>query len=261
MVSTTENNPDEAIPAATVVVFRHDPAGGPPELLMVTRSRTMSFAGGAAVFPGGRVDPADYTLGKFLDVKLPDDEAAYRIAAIREMLEETGLVIGIRGVVDAARAQEARALLLKNGQLAPVLEAMGWQVDLEAVLPFARWLPKHGKLTRIFDTRFYLADLGTGAVNIAVDQTENTKLYWITAQAALNAADRGELSVIFPTRRNLERLAQFGSFAEAADHCRQYPVRTITPFPETRDGEHWLCIPDDAGYPVTGQPLDSVERG
>ncbi len=228
---------------------------------MVTRSRTMTFAGGAAVFPGGRVDPADYALGEKLSDSLPPDEAAHRVAAIRETLEETGLAIGISGRVDADRARQARAMLLKHEDLAPVLRALDWKLDLEAVLPFARWFPRNERIPRVFDTRFYLANLGTGAVDIAVDQTENTKLYWITAQGALDAAACGELSVIYPTRRNLERLAQFTDFAAAARNCAQYPVKIITPFLEMRDEERWLCIPDDAGYPVTGEPLESVARG
>ena len=61
---------------------------------------------------------------------------------------------------------------------------------------------------RIFDTRFYLANLGTGAVDVVVDQTENSHLFWASAQGALDLADRGKIKMIFPTRRNLERLAQ-----------------------------------------------------
>ena len=57
MRETIETGPD-GIPAATVVIFRNAPAGGPPEILMTIRSREMVFAGGMAVFPGGRVDPA-----------------------------------------------------------------------------------------------------------------------------------------------------------------------------------------------------------
>ncbi|MFN9632277.1 MAG: NUDIX hydrolase, partial [Erythrobacteraceae bacterium] len=54
---TNESAP-QGIPAATIIIFRNAPAGEPPEVLMTVRSRTMSFAGGMAVFPGGRVDPA-----------------------------------------------------------------------------------------------------------------------------------------------------------------------------------------------------------
>ncbi len=261
MTNPEESTSQQEIPAATLVIFRNSRTGGPPELLMVTRARSMSFAGGAAVFPGGRVDPADYALAQDLGGSLPNDEAAHRIAAIRETLEETGLAIGVSGFVDADRAIAARAMLLAREDLAPVLAAMDWRLDLDAVLPFARWFPKNEKLTRIFDTRFYLANLGTGAVDITVDQTENTKLYWITAQGALDAAERGDLSIIFPTRRNLERLAQFSDFSDAVRDCATYPAKTITPHLAQRNGERWLCIPDDAGYPVTGEPWESVIRG
>ena len=261
MTKQNANEAPDGIPAATVVVFRRSSEGLPPEILMVTRSRSMSFAGGAAVFPGGRVDQEDFDLARSLATDLDPDEAAHRVAAIRETLEETGLAIGIRGEVDAERAKSARTLLLEKRELAPVLDAMNWQIDLNEVVPFSRWFPKNEKLSRVFDTRFYLADLGTGAVDITVDETENTKLYWITAQGALDAAAAGDLTVIYPTRRNLERLAQFTSFGEAAADCARYPVKTITPFTEERDGTQWLCIPDDAGYPVPGEPLGNVMRG
>ena len=260
MNSAPPTEPVPSIPAATIVIFRHGPDGGPPELLMVTRSQAMSFAGGAAVFPGGRVDPSDRVLADRLGCNDPD-EAAHRIAAIRETLEETGLVVGLSGVIDAVRAVEARALLLESGDLAAVLEAMNWSLDLAALRPFARWHPKNERIPRVFDTRFYLADLGTGAVQITVDKTENTHLFWVSAADALAAAERGELTVIYPTRRNLERLAQFASFAEASADCDRHPVRTITPFLSIEEGTRWLRIPPDAGYPVTGEPLDHAMRG
>ncbi len=249
----------DGIPAATVVVFRHGKPGGPPEFLMLIRSRTMSFAGGAAVFPGGRVDEADRVLAASLGAA-DVDEAAHRIAAVRETLEESGLAIGINGTVDATRAAQARAMLLEQGALAPVLDAMEWQLDLDALLPFARWHPINERIPRVFDTRFYLADLGTGAVDVTVDETENTRLFWTTAEEALARADAGDLMVIFPTRRNLERLARFTDFAAAARECADIPVRKIVPFFEDRSGEPWICIPDDAGYPVTGEPIASATR-
>lgn len=249
-----------SIPAATVVVFRNDPAGGAPQILMVTRSREMRFAGGMAVFPGGRVDPADFALARSLSSVGAEDETAHRIAAVRETLEETGLVIGTAAAVSAGEAAAARALLLHTGALAPVLERFGWALDLARIEPFARWNPRGENLTRVFDTRFYLADLGTGDVALEIDATENTRLFWITAAGALAAAERGELAIIFPTRRNLERLARFASFAEACADARAHPVRTITPWIEQRGAERWLAIPADAGYPVDGEPLRSAHR-
>jgi 8-oxo-dGTP pyrophosphatase MutT (NUDIX family) len=249
-----------SIQAATVVVFRRAPNGGAPEVLMVTRDRAMSFAGGMAVFPGGRVDPEDHELAASIGTAHDLEEAAHRIAAVRETLEETGLVIGIVESASDTEARAARALLLEQGALAPVLAKMGWTLDLDALVPFARWHPKNERLPRVFDTRFYLADLGTGAVDLEIDATENTHLFWSGAAEALEAAERGDLSVIYPTRRNLERLAQFASFDEARAHAEAVPVRTITPWMEERDGERWLAIPADAGYPIDGEPLTSVAR-
>lgn len=246
------------IPAATVVIFRHARDGGAPELLMVQRAKEMRFAGGAAVFPGGRIDEADRVLATVLAPGGDLDDTAARIAAVRETLEETGLAIAVTRPVSADEARAARVLLLEQGLLAPVLEQFGWQLDLAALVPFARWCPQWDGA---FDTRFFLADLGTGAVEIAVDATENTRLFWASAAQALDMADSGETSVIFPTRRNLERLAQFASFADARDHAAVTPIATISPQRQERDGEMFLTIPDGLGYPVTAQPMSTVRRG
>ncbi|MBY6218507.1 NUDIX hydrolase [Qipengyuania aquimaris] len=251
----------EGIPAATVVIFRRGPDNGPPEVLMTIRSREMVFAGGMAVFPGGRVDPADFDLGAMMGGSLEPDEAAHQIAVVRETLEETGLVIGLSGDIDAEKARAARRYLLETGDLASVLDHFDWSLDLDQLTPFARWFPKNEKLSRVYDTRFYIADLGTGAVEIEADLSENTHLFWSTAQGALDAAERGDIKLIFPTRRNLERLALFDDFGAAKEQADRIPVRTITPYMGEREGKSWLEIGEDLGYPVTGEPLDTVARG
>ncbi len=257
--ATTAKPP--VIPAATVVIFRNGNAGAPPQLLMVTRSATMSFAGGAAVFPGGRIDPADHDLAAQLDHGLDPDEAAARIAAMRETLEETGLAIALTAPVSADEAARARAMLLEATALAPVLAQFGWKLDLDKLVPFARWLPDLPH-SRVFDTRFYLADLGTGAVEITVDDTENTHLFWTSAAGALAKADSGQIQVIFPTRRNLERLALFPSFADARSHAEITPSETITPWVVTDpEGARWLHIPDHLGYPITREQFENIGRG
>ncbi|MFO6448262.1 NUDIX hydrolase [Erythrobacter sp. NE805] len=261
--SAQASEKDGGIPAATIIIFRNAPSGGPPEVLMTVRSRAMSFAGGMAVFPGGRVDPADYALGESVAAQhgLAPDEAAHQIAAVRETLEETGLALGLSGDITAETAAKARKKLEETGELAPVLEAFGWRLDLAQITPFARWFPKNEAISRVYDTRFYLADLGTGAVEVSIDQSENTHLFWTTAQGALDAAERGEIKLIFPTRRNLERLALFASYAEARAQAEAIPVRTITPRVVEEDGKPWLTILADAGYPVTAELLETVARG
>lgn len=258
MVDTTSQS-FNVIPAATVVIFRKGAAGGYPELLMLQRSKEMRFAGGAAVFPGGRVDPEDRALAASLSLDADLDEVAARVAAVRETLEESGLAIALRQPVSAVEAADARSALLEEGALLPVLERFGWELSLDCLVPFTRWCPIW---EGAFDTRFYLTDIGTGAVDIAVDATENSHLFWDSAASALARADVGEIDLIFPTRRNLERLAQFASFSEARIDAEAYhPVRTISPRHEERDGERWLVIPDNLGYPVTEERVVTVRRG
>lgn len=250
------------IPAATIIIFRDAPDGSAPEILMTVRSRTMSFAGGMAVFPGGRVDHADFDLGAKVSAKrnIEPDEAAHQIAAVRETLEETGLALGISGDITADRASKARELLEGSGAMASVLGAFDWELDLDQIIPFARWCPKNEKLTRTFDTRFYLANLGTGAVDVSIN-SENTKLFWVSAQGALDMAERDEIKLIFPTRRNLERLALFANFEEARAQAEAIPVKTIIPKVDNSTGKPMLTILEDAGYPVTAELLETAARG
>lgn len=246
------------VPAATVVIFRKARSGTAPELLMVQRAREMRFAGGAAVFPGGRVDPADRELAAALMPNEPPERAAAKIAGIRETLEETGLMIATRSAISAETAAAARSMLLETGRLAPVLEHFGWQLDPNRLTLYAHWCPLWD---RAFDTRFFVYDLGTGAVDVTVDATENTRLFWTSAARALEMADAGEISVIFPTRRNLERLALFGSWEDVLDDIARHPVHRLHPRIEERGGEEWLVIPDGHGYPVLGQPRATAQRG
>ena len=243
----------EAIPAATVIVMR-ETAEGPPELLIVERARAMSFAGGALVFPGGRVDPADHALAATLPGD--QDDLAARIAAVRETLEEAGVAVGV--AVGAEAIPDLQRRLYGGEAMAALLEEFGGALDLDALVPFARWLPA-GVHHKVFDTRFYLARAPENAEPV-VDGNENVRVFWASARAVLDAADRGEAVIIFPTRRNLERLALFATFADAVADAQAHPVRTVTPWIEQRDGSNHLCIPDDLGYPVTSEPLARAIR-
>ena len=246
----------DAIPAATLVIFR-DTDTGPPELLLVERAKAMAFAGGALVFPGGRIDPGDHALAAAIGA---DDDGAARIAAIRETIEEAGLPIGLRPMPDAATLATIRAGLHAGATFAAVLATTNTALDLAALHPFARWLPAHAHM-RIFDTRFYLARLPAGAPHAEVDGTENTRLFWASAAQVLADADAGRATIIFPTRRNLERLALFASFDDAVADAAAHPIRTITPVVEDRADGAFLCIPDDLGYPVTAERMTSAMRG
>ena len=247
-----------AIPAATLVVFREAALGQPPDLLFVERAATMAFAAGALVFPGGRIDPGDHALAATLDGE--PEEAAARIAAIRETIEEAGVAIGVVPAPAADAVAALRGRLAAGEAIGPALAAAGLRLDLAALTPFARWRPPH-RTSRMFDTRFYLAALPTDAPPASVDATENVRLFWAGAAAVLAEVAAGRASAIFPTIRNLERLAQFDSHAAAVADARAHRIEMVTPWVETRAGVDHLCIPDDLGYPVTAQPLADALRG
>ena len=247
----------DAIPAATLVIFRNNP-GHAPELLMVERAKQMVFAAGALVFPGGRIDPGDHALAQTLDGEAEDTAA--RIAAVRETIEEAGLPVGLTTIPAPDALAQLRRALHAGEPFGAALAAAGNALALDALVPFARWRPAHRNM-RIFDTRFYLAELPADAPEASVDATENVRLLWASAQWVLDEADAGRVQIIFPTRRNLERLARFASFDDAAADSQGREMRVVTPWSEERDGATHLCIPDDLGYPVTSEPIGAAMRG
>lgn len=251
--------PASAIPAATLVIMRRSDSGGPDEILMVKRSKMMAFAAGAVVFPGGRIDPDDYLVAAQHGFAEGDVEGAARVAALRETLEETGLAVGWPTLADT-EADEVRRALLAEERLSDILSARGDQLALDALVPFARWCPNF-KEARTFDTRFFAVEAPPHGHELTVEAAEHSHIFWASARATLMMADRGEVSIIFPTRRNLERLAQVNDFASFSFHAADYPVELVTPWIEERGGEPHLCIPGHLGYPVTSEPFERVRRG
>jgi 8-oxo-dGTP pyrophosphatase MutT (NUDIX family) len=246
----------DPIPAATLILMRGRGEGA-PEILMTERAGNMAFAAGALVFPGGRIDPDDHLGAARFD--LDPEDAAARIAAVRETVEETGIAPALLPPPDAAAASGLRDALAAGAAFADALERFGLALDLDALTPFARWCPNFRE-TRRFDTLFYLAEAPPLAVTPSADGKEAVRTFWAPAAAILAEIDAGRAHAIFPTRRNLERLARFASIDEARRDARRHPVRKIVPWVEERDGGRFVCIPTDAGYPVTAEPLETARR-
>lgn len=218
----------------------------------------MAFAAGAIVFPGGRIDAGDHLLVSQFP-HLDSEDAAGRIAAIRETIEEAGVAVGMKPMPPPAMVAKLRRQLEEGIVFADALAAAHLRLDPDSLVPFARWCPRLHQ-ARNFDTRFYIAR-AEGGQDASVDASENVRLFWSTARDVIDAADAGRARIIFPTRRNLERLALLGGFDAAAAEARRLPVQTITPWIEERaDGRH-LCIPSGAGYPITAEPVTSAMRG
>jgi 8-oxo-dGTP pyrophosphatase MutT (NUDIX family) len=244
-----------AIPAATLVVMR-ERAGAPPELLMVERTARMAFAGGAMVFPGGRIDDEDRLAGQ--DFAAPDAPA--RIAAIRETLEESGVPVGLDPLPAPDLAAQLQRDLHQGATFAELRACHGLALRPDALTPFARWKPAFHQ-ARIFDTMFFLAEAPAGDWQPTPQAGECEAVEWLSARDVLDRVARGQASAIFPTVRNLERLARFDSLAAACADAAVHPIETITPWIAEHDGEPHLFIPEGLGYPVTREPLASVRRG
>ena len=244
---------DEAIPAATLILVR-DAASGPPELLMVERAGGMAFAAGALVFPGGRIDAADRELASEVGI----EPAA--VAAIRETVEETAVPVGLTPLPDQATARALQDELVADRPLAELLREHDLQLDVTGLTPFARWVPKFHAVRR-FDTLFFVARCPPGDWQPRVIEGECSGAEWVSAAEVLRRDRSGEARLIFPTRRTLERLAQHGSFDEIRADALAHEIVPVTPWVEERDGERFITIPSDLGYPVTEERLESVWRG
>lgn len=239
------------IPAATLILMREGPSA--PEILMIERDGKMAFAPGATVFPGGRIDPDDRAAGD-------DLVRAAKVAAIRETLEETGVAVALDPPPDAELEAELRRRLHDGAPFSGLLDSHGLTLRHDDLVSFARWCPTFRE-ARNFDTHFFLARAPADGRLPTADQGESVHAGWATAADVLARADAGSAHIIFPTRRNLERLARFATFEEAVADAHAHAVETIIPWIETRDGVDWLRIPVDRGYPVTAERMDSVRRG
>ena len=257
---------DGAIPAATLILLR-DRDG--LVVLMVERHPAIAFAGGALVFPGGRIDPGDDDPAWRKQASgLSADPAIARgqIAAAREAFEETGLVLarpsrgagGEAGFVSAARARDLSDWRGRVEEDDRMFLEMARTEDLviaaDAIGLFAHWVAP-ASVSKRFDTLFFAAVAPPDQVPHA-DGHEALEALWIRPCDALGAADAGRRKIIFPTRRNLERLAVFSSAADVLADAAGRTVRPILPAVEARTDGSWLTIPDDQGYPVTAEKLN-----
>jgi 8-oxo-dGTP pyrophosphatase MutT (NUDIX family) len=248
---------EPAVPAATLILVREPGGGAEPELLIVERAQGMSFAGGALVFPGGRIDEADEALAKALGL---GEDGSARVAAIRETLEETAVPAGLRSAPRAEHCLKIQAALAAGQDFAGMVEAAGLELDPGALTPFARWVPEfHAR--RRFDTLFFVARAPASDWQPHPQTSECAGAFWLSAGEVLERQRSGSAQVIFPTRRTLERLTQHASFEAIVADARAHPIEPITPWLEEVGGERFVTIPEGVGYPVTREKLEGLWRG
>lgn len=183
--------------AASLIVWRQA-RGAEPELLMGTRHAKHRFMPSVLVFPGGRVDRGDHrvkalselrpeTLALLAHRAPPSLARALGVAAIRELHEETGLLLGE----------------LRGEKLFAELGALDYLC--RAVTPASRSMR--------FNARFLLAPAEATRGEIG-GSGELEKLGWYPLSAALGA----QLADI--TRKILGEFADWAKAPAGARHQR-----------------------------------------
>ena len=185
--------------AATVIVLR----GGAEalEVLLVRRTPHARFMGGVWVFPGGAVDAGE-----------GEGDAAQRIAAVRELSEEAGIVID----------------------------------DPATLVKFSRWITPPEVVVR-FDTHFFVAP-APGDQETRIDGEEIVDHGWFSPQGALDAHRAGEILLVFPTIKHLEQFSAFQTADALLDHARGRAVEPVTPRVIAGDGAPRVVLPGEPGY-------------
>ena len=226
----------EARHASTLILLRDGQAG--IEVFMGRRHLKSGFVGGAYVFPGGAVDPADdidellcagrthASASKSLGV--PHGGLAYWVAAVRECFEEAGILLAYGrdgSMLDFKKAdvhrryeEYRRALFAGKLSIADLARSEGLRLATDQIHYWAHWITPEGEPRR-FDARFFLA-VAPPRQEASHDERELTDSAWITPRAALERVRSGEWDMILPTIRNLMHLRDFPTAASAESAAR-----------------------------------------
>lgn len=238
-------------PSATVVLARDSASG--PELLFVKRRSGDAF-GEAYTFPGGVLDADEHKARPYCEGLSPRDANAllelesggldYYSAGVRELFEETGILLGAPGPVD-----EALRTRLHDGALSwpELLGELGFAVPCASLHYFAHWITPEA-LAKRWTTRFFLSGMPEGQ-SARPDGIEVTDYCWLTADDAVRSARSGEREIPFPTRVTAEWLAGKATVAELIDWTRERQsegVRAILPTIGSQDGKRRIFMPDIA---------------
>lgn len=199
--------PKPASPSASVILV--SPTN---EILLLHRVQTSSAFPSAHVFPGGNLEPSDGDIpSNPTDINRHLDSLAYRTGAIRELFEETGILL-------ARESKDAKSLLpVSRGQRQSGRDAVhkgktsfsGWLksmspqavLDTDRLIPFTHWVTPPNVPKR-FTTQMYLyfvdlKEAGNPSVRATGDEVETMAPEWRRAQDWLTRARSGEV-ILFP---------------------------------------------------------------
>jgi 8-oxo-dGTP pyrophosphatase MutT (NUDIX family) len=236
---TPDAVPDPPVrPASTVIVLRPGPVHF--EVLTVRRGSRAAFMRNARVFPGGALEEIDRTPRAATVVAWSGDpeEVPWRAAALRELAEESGLLLA----EPPARVRTDEDFFYAD------LAGAGSRLQADRLVYLSNWVTPRGPVRR-YDTRFYVTvvDAGTEA---DADGVEVHDAAWVSPGEALRRAGEGIWEVEFPTRRHLELLDRFDDCRDVLDYAEtQDQVARVEPrilFAE--DGSWRVVLRGEPGY-------------
>lgn len=259
----------EAVPlrdAATVLILRDGAEG--LEVFMLRRNLNSDFVGGAYVFPGGAVDPADrhVDLEPVCEGRTDADASrrlgidsgglAFWVAAVRESFEEAGVLLAydMDGFVDldAHHGLERWAhhrQQVDSGQLTMVdlCRLEGLRLAVDGMHYFGHWITPEGAPRR-YDTRFFLAAAPPNQTPLH-DDHEVIANEWLRPADGIARVEAGELTMMPPTIASLKAIARFDRAADALAAATEIvDVPTILPRVIATDGGVRIVLPGDPAY-------------
>jgi glyoxylase-like metal-dependent hydrolase (beta-lactamase superfamily II)/8-oxo-dGTP pyrophosphatase MutT (NUDIX family) len=255
-------------PAATVVLLRTGTSG--LEVLLVERPATMAFAPGLHAFPGGAIDDGDRApelaelstwrpdeLARAFGGELDPAEAlATAVAAIRELFEETGILLADGPFHRDGLADAREALLTGTTTIGPIATFLGIRLRTDLLAPLSRWVTP-APYPRRFDARFYAAELPRGATpSFAAGEVASHR--WTTPRAALDGLADGTLQFWPPTSTTLQQLEHLRSFDELVE--RVGPGVSVERWTDVV-ADAIVRVPLPAGGGVPGQPVNAYLIG
>lgn len=278
----TPIQPASPRPSATVVVLRVGDSGS-LEVLLVRRREGTGFAAGAWVFPGGVVDPADRSLpgrcrrsttlaARSQRLRTEAGQTlGWHVAGVRETFEEAGLLFARQGDGRAADLAAIDASEMRRRLVAREVGAKGFAAwlndaglvcDLDALAPYRRMVTPQQSPQR-FDTLFLLAAAPAGQ-HAVPDGRETTDLRWLAPGDALGQARAGRLTLIHPTIRALEGIADVADVeAAVARGHGSGAIPPVLPHLDLDGNDHpqRLLEPGDEDYPVEVLAREFAEWG
>jgi len=203
---------------------------------MIRRQKSMRFLGGFYAFPGGKVDPEDgapdilarcrglteVEAGRLVPSEPGMPALAFWVAAVRELLEETGVLAACDGTgravpsagpTDAARIEAFRAAhMAKRAPLAALLASEGWYLDLGPFRYLSHFITPPSSPIR-FSARFFLAPVPMGQ-SPRLFHEEASESFWVAPAEGFRRHRSGEWAMAEPADSGLGYLAQFETLAE-----------------------------------------------